>query len=328
MMHLRNVTLAAFATVVFSAFPAMAQKTELKLGHIGEPGSLYALTAEDFAKRVNAKLGDKGEVQIYGSSQLGSDKDLLQKLKLGQVNLWLASTIMSSVAPEFGVFEMPYIIKDRAHMKRVIGALDDKVFAPAAKAKGVLLLGTCENGFRHITNNLRPIAKPADLAGVKLRVPQGEWRVKMFSAYGANPTPLAYGEVFTALKTGVMDGQENPFPQIWAGKFNEVQKYLSLSGHVYTPLWIAASPDGFAKLAPEVQTAIKDAAKETEGICLDLGAKLDDDLLAKMKASGDLKVNEVDKPAFIAASKGIYDQFDAAVKGGGQLIKDILALAN
>ena len=327
-MHLRISTLAAIAAVVLLVQPAKAQKVEIKLGHIGEPGSLYALTAEDFAKRVNAKLVDKAEVQIYGSSQLGSDKDLLQKLKLGQVHLWLASTIMSSVAPEFGVFEMPYIIKDRAHMKRVIAEMDTKVFAPAAKAKGVLLLGTCENGFRHITNNLRPIAKPADLAGVKLRVPQGEWQVKMFSAYGANAAPLAYGEVFTALKTGVMDGQENPFPQIWAGKFNEVQKYLSLSGHVYTPLWIAASPDGFAKLAPEIQTAIKDAAKETEGTCLDLGAKLDDELLAKMKASGDLKVNEVDKPAFIAASKGIYDQFDTAVKGGGQLIKDILALAN
>ena len=265
-MSFAKVCLAAFAAIALSAIEAAAQKAELKLGHIGEPGSLYAQTAEEFAKRANAKLGDKAHVEIYGSSQLGSDKDLLQKLKLGQVQLWLASTIMSSVAAEFGVFEMPYIIKDRAHMRRVAAAMDGKVFGPAAKAKGVLLLGTCENGFRHITNNLRPVSKPADLAGIKLRVPQGEWRVKMFSAYGANPTPLAYGEVFTALKTGVMDGQENPLPQIWAGKFNEVQKYLSLSGHVYTPLWIAASPDGFAKLAPEVQTALKDAAKETEGV--------------------------------------------------------------
>jgi tripartite ATP-independent transporter DctP family solute receptor len=327
-MSFAKACLAAFAAIALSAIEAAAQKVELKLGHIGEPGSLYAQTAEEFAKRANAKLGDKAHVEIYGSSQLGSDKDLLQKLKLGQVQLWLASTIMSSVAPEFGVFEMPYIIKDRAHMRRVAAAMDAKVFGPAAKAKGVLLLGTCENGFRHITNNLRPISKPADLAGIKLRVPQGEWRVKMFSAYGANPTPLAYGEVFTALKTGVMDGQENPLPQIWAGKFNEVQKYLSLSGHVYTPLWIAASPDGFAKLAPEVQTALKDAAKETEGVCLDLGAKLDDELLSKMKASGNLQVNDVDKAAFIAASKGVYDEFDKAVKGGGQLIKDIMALAN
>ncbi len=318
--------LAALAMAA-SATAAVAQKTELKLAHIGEPDSLYQKTAEEFAKRANAKLGDKATVSIYGASQLGSDKDILQKLKLGQVQLWLASTIMSSVSPEFGVFEMPYLIKDRAHMKRVVAALGDKVFTPAAKAKGVLLLGTCENGFRHITNNVKPIVKPEDLAGIKLRVPQGEWRVKMFRAYGANPSPLAYGEVFTALKTGVMDGQENPFAQIWGGKFHEVQKYLSLSGHVYTPLWIAASPSGFAALAPEVQKALTEAAKETEGICLDIGAKLDDELLANMTKDGSLKVNEVDKAAFIAASKPVYEEFGKSLKGGAELVGDIQALS-
>lgn len=325
-MHLLKGVVAALA-MAMSGTVALADKLELKLGHIGEPDSLYQKTAEEFAKRANAKLGDKATVSIFGSSQLGTDKDLLQKLKLGQVQLWLASTIMSSVAPEFGVFEMPYLIKDRAHMKRVVAALGDKVFTPAAKAKGVMLLATCENGFRHITNNVRPIAKPEDLAGIKLRVPKGEWRVKMFRAYGANPTPMAYGEVFTALKTGVMDGQENPFAQIWGGKFQEVQKYLSLSGHVYTPLWIAASPSGFAALPADVQTALKDAAKETEGVCLDIGAKLDDELLAKMTKDGNLKVNEVDKAAFIAASKPVYDELGKSLKGGTELVSEIQSLA-
>lgn len=319
--------LATSLALALSATGALAQKLELKLAHIGEPSSLYQTTAEEFAKRANAKLGDKATVSIYGASQLGSDKDILQKLKLGQVQLWLASTIMSSVSPEFGVFEMPYLIKDRAHMKRVVAGLNDKVFAPAAKAKGVLLLGTCENGFRHITNNSKPIVKPEDLAGIKLRVPQGEWRVKMFRAYGANPSPLAYGEVFTALKTGVMDGQENPFAQIWGGKFHEVQKYLSLTGHVYTPLWIAASPSSFAALPADVQKALTDAAKETEGVCLDIGAKLDGELLANMTKGGSLKVNEVDKAAFIAASKPVYDDFGKSLKGGDALVGDIQALA-
>jgi len=134
-MSFAKACLAAFAAIALSAIEAAAQKVELKLGHIGEPGSLYAQTAEEFAKRANAKLGDKAHVEIYGSSQLGSDKDLLQKLKLGQVQLWLASTIMSSVAPEFGVFEMPYIIKDRAHMRRVAAAMDAKVFGPAGRPR-------------------------------------------------------------------------------------------------------------------------------------------------------------------------------------------------
>lgn len=324
---LRLKGLVAALALAATSTGALADKLELKLGHIGEPESLYQKTAEEFAKRANAKLGDKANVSIFGSSQLGTDKDLLQKLKLGQVQLWLASTIMSSVAPEFGVFEMPYLIKDRKHMKSVVAALNDKVFVPAAKAKGVLLLATCENGFRHITNNVRPIDKPADLAGIKLRVPKGEWRVKMFRAYGANPTPMAYGEVFTALKTGVMDGQENPFAQIWGGKFQEVQKYLSLSGHVYTPLWIAASPSGFAALPADVQKALAEAAKETEGVCLDIGAKLDDELLAKMTKDGNLKVNEVDKAAFIAASKPVYEEFGKSLQGGTELVSEIQALA-
>ena len=207
---MRRRLTAAFLALSIATYglPAIAQKIELKFGHVAEPGSLLAQVCDEFARLANAKLAGKAEVVVFGSSQLGSDKDMLQKLKLNQLQLWLPSTIMSSVAPEFGVFEMPYIIKSREHMKAVADQLNDKTFVPAAKAKGVLILGTWENGFRHITNNVRPIVKPEDLKGIKLRVPQGEWRVKMFRAYGANPTPMAYGEVFTALKTGVMDGQE------------------------------------------------------------------------------------------------------------------------
>jgi tripartite ATP-independent transporter DctP family solute receptor len=307
--------------------PAYAQKIEFTLANVAAPGPRLPQPGVVFARRANAKMGGKAEVSVFNSSQLGSDKDMLQKLKLNQLQLWVPSTIMSSVAPEFGVFEMPYLIKDRAHMKRVVETMGDKVFGPAAKAKGVLVLGTWENGFRHITNNVRPIVKPEDLKGIKLRVPQGEWRVKMFRAYGANPTPLAYGEVFTALKTGVMDGQENPYPQIWGGKFHEVQKYISLSSHVFTPAWIVASPEHFAKLPPDVQKALQDSAKETEEYCRTLATKLDGELLDKMVKASGIKVNEVDKDAFVAASGPIYEEFGKSVKGGSELVQQIRALA-
>jgi tripartite ATP-independent transporter DctP family solute receptor len=319
--------LIACALLALPSSSSFAQKLELRFGHVSEPGSLLSLTAEEFAKRANAKLGDKAMVAVYPSSQLGSDKDMLQKLKLNQLQLWLPSTIMSSVAPEFGVFEMPYIIHDREHMKRVIEQLSDKVFVPAAKAKGVLILGTWENGFRHVTNNQRPIINPEDLKGIKLRVPQGEWRVKMFRAYGANPTPLAYGEVFTALKTGVMDGQENPLSQIWGGKFYEVQKYLSLTGHVYSPAWVVASPEYFAKLPADVQKALSETGKECEEFSRQLSAKMDSELLDKMVKESGIKVNEADKKAFVAASKPVYDEYAKSVHGGGELIKQIQALA-
>lgn len=322
-----RTSIAAAAAVLLSASGVLAQKIELKLGHVAEPGSLIAQSADEFAKRANAKLGDKAHIQVFPSSQLGSDRDMYQKLKLNQLQLWIPSTIMSTVAPEFGVFEMPYIIKDRQHMKRVVEKLNDKVFIPAGKAKGVLILGTWENGFRHITNNVRPIVKPEDLKGIKLRVPAGEWRVKMFQAYGANPTPMAYGEVFTALKTGVMDGQENPYPQIWGGKFYEVQKYISLSGHVFSPAWLVASPSQFEKLPPDVQKILSEAGRETEEFVRELAAKLDNELLDKMVKASDMKPNDVDKNAFIAGSKSVYEEFGTKVSGGADIIKQIQELA-
>jgi TRAP-type transport system periplasmic protein len=221
--------LAFSAALTAMATAAQAEKLILKFGHVGNPGSLFAASAEEFAKRANEKLGDKAEVQVFGSSQLGDDRELLQKLKLGQVQFALPSSVMSSISPEFGVFEMPYIIKDRDHMKRVEAEMGE-TFQNAAVSKGYRILAYWENGFRHITNNTRPINKPEDLAGLKLRTPKGEWRVKMFQLYGANPTPMAFSDVFTALQTGVMDGQENPYTQIWSAKFQEVQKYLSITG--------------------------------------------------------------------------------------------------
>jgi tripartite ATP-independent transporter DctP family solute receptor len=222
-MHIKAIAALAALAVAVPLANADAQGLQLRFGHVGEPGSLFADSAENFAACANPKLGDKGEVQVFGSSQLGNDQELLQKLKLGQVNFSLPSSVMSSVTPEFGVFEMPYIVQDRDHMRKIRDEVVMTTLQEAVKKKGYRILGVWENGFRHITNNVRPIVKPEDLQGIKLRTPKGEWRVKMFQAYGANPTPMAFSEVFTALKTGVIDGQENPFAQIYSAKFQEVQ---------------------------------------------------------------------------------------------------------
>ncbi|MGE3627845.1 MAG: TRAP transporter substrate-binding protein, partial [Hyphomicrobiales bacterium] len=303
--------LAGAALTALLAGPVQAE-TELKLGHVGNPGSLYEMVSQEYAKRINEKLAGKYKVVVFGSSQLGPDKDMMQKLKLGQIDLSLPSTIMSSVAPEFGVFEMPYVIQDRPHMKRVSDELLDSVFQPAVKAKGYRILAIWENGFRHITNNVRPINKPEDLKGIKLRTPKGEWRVKMFQAYGANPTPMAFSEVFTALKTGVMDGQENPFVQIHSAKFQEVQKYLSLTGHVYSPVYLAAGEDKFSKLPQDVQKLLTDTARELQAWVYTKAGELDESLFTDLKAK--MEVNTPDKDAFIKASGSIYEDFGSQVK--------------
>lgn len=317
--------LLTFTTATLLSVATASAQTEIKFGHVGAPGSLFAQSAELYAARVNAKLGTKAKVVVYGSSQLGSDGELLKKLKLGTVDLALPSTVMTSVAPEFGVFEMPYLVQDRGHAARIAKDITHPILGPIAEKAGYRILGVWENGYREITNNKKPIVKPADLDGIKLRVPGGVWRVKMFKAYGANPSPMELKEVFVALQTGVMDGQENPLTQIYSQKFQEVQKYLSLTGHVYTPAYITAGAS-WSRLPADVQKILADTAKEVEGDILKLAAKLDGELIGKMKTSG-IKVNEADKPAFVAASKAVYEEFSKQVPLGKQLIDKSLSLA-
>ena len=220
---------------------------------------------------------------------------------------------------------MPYLVKSRAHMKKIEQAVVWPSLAPMAEAKGYKLLAVWENGFRNITTNTKPIVKPADLAGTRLRVPKSKWRVKMFEAYGASPSPMALSEVFVALQTGVMDGQENPLTQIYSSKFQEVQKYLSMTGHVYTPAYLATGARQFAALPPDVQAALSAAARETQAYVYEQAVKLDGELLEKIKAAG-VKVNEADKDAFIAASKGVYEEFGKEVPDGAKLVNTAISL--
>ena len=322
-MTVRFAIVAAFAAIASTTTYA---QTELKLGHVGEPGSLIGAAADEFAKRANEKLGGRYKVVTYGSSQLGGDKELLQKLKLGTVDMAEPSTVMSSEADIFGVFEMPYLVKDRNHMKRIEKELFWSKMEPAVEKKGLKILAVWENGFRHITNNKHPIVTPQDLQGIKLRVPEGKWRVKMFQAYGANPSPMKYSEVFTALQTGVMDGQENPFAQIHSAKFYEVQKYLSLTGHVYSPAYLAVGLNKWNKLPADVRKTLETTAKDVQAWVYEKAAKDDDVLLDKMKASGTIKVNEANKDAFIKASKPVYDEFAKEVPGAKEIIDRAIAL--
>jgi tripartite ATP-independent transporter DctP family solute receptor len=302
-----------------------AQTITLRLGHVGFPGSLFAITTDEYAKRVNTALKGKVEIKVFHSSQLGSDEQMIRGVKLGAPEMFLPSTVMSTVEQKFGVFEMPYLIVSRAHMKKVTEnkQLQSSLFE-GLPAKGMRVLGVWENGFRHITNNVRPIVKPEDLKGIKLRVPGGVWRVNMFKAYGANPSPMPLGEVYSALQSGVMDGEENPFPQIASAKFHEVQKFLSLSGHVYTPAYLVIGEDSWKKLPADIQTTISKIAWDMGDFARSEGERLDKELLNKIAPP--MKVNEVDKDAFIKASKAIYDEFGKEVAGGTELIKLVQSL--
>jgi tripartite ATP-independent transporter DctP family solute receptor len=232
---------------------------------------------------------------------------------------------MTTVAAEFGVFEMPYLVQDRAHAARVAKDIIRPTLNPLVAKQGYQIIGVWENGYRHITNNKRPIVKPADLDGIKLRVPGGVWRVKMFKAYGANPSPMEFKEVFVALQTGVMDGQENPLIQIYSARLHEVQKYLSMTGHVYTPAYVTAGAS-WQRLPEDVRKTLETTAMEVEPWVLQLAEKLDNELADKMKQAG-IAINQADKAAFVNASKAIYEEFAKEVPTGKSLIDKAMSLS-
>lgn len=314
---------ALLAGGVFS-LPAAAQ-TELKFGHVGAPGSLFDQSANEFAKRANEKLGDKAKVVVFGSSQLGTDEQMLQKLRLGTIDFALPSTVMSTVSDVFGLFEMPYLVKDREHMKRIADDVFWPSLAPAAEQQGYKIIGLWENGFRHVTTNTRPVEKPEDLKGIKLRVPGGKWRVRMFQSYGANPSPMAFSELFVALQTGVMDGQENPLTQIHSSKLQEVQKFLSMTGHVYTPAYVTVGARKWASLPADVRQVLEETARETQAFVYETAARMDEELETKLRDEG-MQVNEVDKDAFVKASEPIYRDFSGEVPAAKTMVEKAVEL--
>ncbi len=314
------------ALMILAGGLAQAQTIELKLGNTSAPGSSQPNAAEEFARRVAAQMAGRVKIVPYHNSQLGNETELLQKLKIGTVDFSQPSTIMSTVAGEFGVFDMPYLIKDRAHMARY----RDRVFwtdiAPKSEKQGLRVIAVWENGYRHITNNVRPIDKPEDLKGIKLRVPPGIWRAKMFQAYGASPSPMQFSELFVALQTGVMDGQENPLSNIWSAKLYEVQKFLTFTNHVYTPSFLTVGVARWNRLPADIRTNLEKIAQETQAWVLDHEEKEDKALLDKMRGAG-IKVNTANRDAFVNASAAIYAEFAKEVPGGKELIDKALALA-
>ena len=323
-MKLR-LSLAVALAALFAGSVHAQQPVPIRLGHVAFPGSLFEITSNKFAQEVNQALKGRYEVRVFHSSQLGSDEQMIKGIRVGAPEMQIPSTVMSTVDQRYGVFEMPYLIVNRAHMKKAAENREvQKALFEPLPAKGLRLLGVWENGFRHITNNVRPIVRPEDLKGIKLRVPGGVWRVKMFQAYGANPSPMPFAEVYSALQSGVMDAQENPFPQIYSAKFHEVQKFLSLTGHVYTPAYLIVSEDFWKKLPKDVQNTIAKIAWATGDFARTEGERLDKELQSKLAPP--MKLNEPDKEAFIKASVGVYDEFGKQVPGGAQLIKTIQAL--
>lgn len=320
-------TLKFFKTTVISTTLCLAafslQAKELIVSTTASLGSLQYNTTKHFVDTANEQLiAAKLDYQLkfFGSGQLGSDKDTQQKLKLGTIDIALLSSTLATNIPQMAIFELPFLITNRAQLSKVETEVFYPLIAPEAEKKGYKIIGLWENGFRSITNNSRPINKPEDLKGLKIRTPNSSWRLKMFKEWGANPTPIPFGDVFIGLRTGVIDGQENPLTNIYAAKLQEVQKYLSITNHVYSPAYLTVGTNSYKKLPKEVQAIIEAAAKESQGWSYIEAAKVEKELEAKLVESG-MQLNQADIQAFIDASKPIYDEFINEVPNGKALLE-------
>ena len=295
-----------------------------RIGTVGEPGSLMEKDANDFAKRVLEKSGGAIKFNVFPSSQLGKQQEMNQQVQLGALEMSIPSSDMVSVVEEFSIFDLPSIFKDRAQVKAAVEGDLGKSLAELAAKKDMLILGYWENGFRVMTSNKGPIRTPADLKGLKMRVPPNPVRVQMFKLWGANPGPLSFSEVFSALQTGVFDGQENPYAQITSAKFYEVQKYLSETNHVYTPTYLAASPSWFNGLDDATKKLLMDTAREVGDASRERGRQFDEEGRKLVESKG-MKVNtDVDTKAFRDGAMQLFDDFEKKFGANGKKLLDQL----
>jgi tripartite ATP-independent transporter DctP family solute receptor len=313
------------ALVLFSASTAGAADIALKLGHIADPQNPYAQGAAKFADLVKEKTRGSVEIQVFPSSQLGNQRDLVEGLTFGTVDMTMTSTaVFGNFIPEMGVFDLPFIFRDIAHTYKVLDTIGMET-AKKGEARGIKTLGMMENGVRHMTNNRQPIKVPADMKGLKIRVMEQPVYIEMMKLLDASPTPMAFGEIYTALQKGVIDGQENPLAHIWTSRFFEVQKYVSLTGHTYSAEPLLISTIAWKKLSPDQQKALEEAAAESVAWQRELCRGLEQEFIDNINKSGKSTVNDgVDLKAFADATRATWQIFAKQVKGGQQLIDAIV----
>lgn len=305
-------------------FPVASQAvTTLKLGHTGAPDHHYQIASQMFADNVAKRTNGEIEIKIFPSDQLGKQKQLVSQAQLGQTDMVLTSdAVISSFVPIFGVLNLPFLFKDIDHVSKAMDGEVGAMLAKEADKKGLVVLGYWENGFRHITNNKRPIRVPDDLKGIKLRTPESKLVMDSFKALGASPTPMSFGDIYSALQLGTVDGQENPIAHLLAQKWYEVQKYLSLTGHQHYVEPLLMSKARFAKLSPEQQKIL---LEEAQKVAVEIRKMATEDEEAKLEeVKKHMEVNDVpDKQPFMDAVKPVYDQ--ARQQFGAEIFDKIAA---
>lgn len=305
-----------------------AAGTSLRFAHYGAASDSVSAAATKFAELVAEKTGGALTVEVYGNGELGNSVTMLEGTRLGTIDMaTTGNPYFTASLPVLNLLDLPFLFQSDAHAFAVLdGAVGEELMGRMADAS-LQGIAFWELGFRNLTNNVRPVKEPADVKGLKIRTTPNPAHVLAFETLGAAPTPMPFAEVYSALQTGAIDGQENPTNHIYANKLHEVQKYMSLTQHAYTTSPLVVNARRWSGLAPEYQAAMKEAALEAASFQRALNDEEDHTALEAMRAYG-MQIEEApDVAAFRAA---VSDVTRAAYVGqfGSELIDQVDAAAS
>lgn len=310
-MRLSRLALALLTGVVATlpAVPALAQEV-MKMNISIAQNSHYGVAIDTFAKEVEARTNGRYKIQNFYAGALGAERESIEGVQLGTLDLTMTSTgPVPNFVPEVAILDIPFLFRDYGHARSTLDGPIGQELLLKFQPKGLVALAWGENGFRHMTNNKRPVNLPDDLKGLKMRTMENPIHIQAYKQFGILPTPMAFTEVFTALQQGTVDGQENPLSVISAGKLGQVQKHVSLTGHVYSPALILMSKAKWDKLSAADKEAFTAAAKEAVKANR---ARIDEDerkVVTELRGQGVAVVEVVDKSKFQAALAPTFVEF-------------------
>ncbi|GIX24184.1 MULTISPECIES: TRAP transporter substrate-binding protein [Caldimonas] len=302
--------LVALATAGLGLMAAAQAQTVLKIGYATSPQSHYGVGSTVFCEEIEKGTQGRYKCQQFPNSALGGEREQIEAVQLGTQDLVNTSTgPLGNFVPEVKIVDIPFLFRDYDHARKVLDGPIGQDLLKKMAAKGLIGLAWTENGFRHMTNNKRPIVHASDAAGLKMRTMENKVHMDGYKTFGILPTPMPFPELFTALQQGTVDGQENPIPVILSSKFSQVQKHLSLTGHVYSPAVLILSPAVWNKLSEADKKVFVEAAKKGAAA---QRKKVNDDEnqgIAQLKAEGMQVVEKVDGDSFRKAVAPAYAQF-------------------
>jgi len=314
----RPLLAISLLAVLGVALPAAAQDIQertIRFGHLNNTDHPTSTGVKKFAELVAAKSGGKIKVQEYPSSQLGNELQQQSALQGGVQEMLVASTTsLAGIVKEFGVFDFPFLFSNARQADAMVDGPLGKMVSAKLAEKGVVVLGFFDLGFRNVTNGKRPITKPEDLEGLKLRVIPNPVFLETFKTFKANPIPMPFAELYGALESKAVDGQENPYSVILSSKFYEVNKYVSATNHVYATNPVQISKRFWDKLSPAEQKLLQEAAIEAQNYQRVVSRDVAGKAVAELKAKG-MIYNDI-APAELARMRAevrpVYDKFAAS----------------